>query len=933
MKTVAPIVFEIAFVLGALCVSMTGCDGDSQRSTPSRRPSPGSDSVASEVPSKSTPRRDAPFVDFTDRAGVRHRHYKPVLDKKLDRIMPWMASVGSSVAAVDYDNDGDIDLYVTNSQHGKPNRLFRNKGDGTFVDVAAAAGLDKANEDKPGEAHGVSTAVAWADYDNDGHLDLYIVKWGWNLLYRNNGDGTFTDVTDRAGVGDRGNGNAAVWLDYNDDSLLDLYVGNYFRYVDLWNLDDSRQMHEDFETARDGGANVLYRNNGDGTFTNVAKEMGVDDTGWTLDVGCADYDNDGDQDLVLANDFGQDQVFRVNADGTFTNVTDKAIGWDTHKGMNVDFGDYNNDGNLDLYITNIWTKDYVQEGNQLYRNMGDGTFSDISFEAGVYDAGWAWAGRFWDYDNDGDLDLICANGYISANPDKEYFADLAMSVTMPNFDSIEAQDWPEMGDKSFAGYEPMRVWRNEGNEVFKEVAAKLGLADKGDGRGLAIADFDNDGDLDVYVSNQGQDGAFYRNEIGNRQNWLKVDLVGTSCNRDAVGARVTVSAAGSEGRCAGGLSQIREVNGGNGDHSQCPFRLHFGLGSRTQIESVTVRWSNGYVQKLGNVKPNQLLAITEKTPPEYLAERKRWKEAELEAWRLEVAKQKRLAMAAANDIANNTDQDPMTWDDEKQYKREYLKFKTAVRKTPGDSQLRYDFAILLDKQGRRTAALGELEKAIQFDSDRMLYSNKYREFVRRYGHLYYDRSIRFFETLVERHPQDTMPRLNQALAYIDKMPYPKLGIVHQGILSNKSLGVLGAILKDEPNCWTAKFIRGMNHLHWPRKLRHAPLAIVDFTELIALQKTLPAEQQRDHFAMAYVALGDSYVKNRDRGLEDNLAKARATWQAGLKEYPDSPELKYRLELIERSADEVIELVRKTRGLEDPVDTDLSRVWIDTEDKI
>jgi tetratricopeptide (TPR) repeat protein len=238
--------------------------------------------------------------------------------------------------------------------------------------------------------------------------------------------------------------------------------------------------------------------------------------------------------------------------------------------------------------------------------------------------------------------------------------------------------------------------------------------------------------------------------------------------------------------------------------------------------------------------------------------------------------------------------------------------------------------MLLDEQGRRPAALSELERAVELAPDRLLYSNTYRTLVRRYGHLYFDRSIRFFETLAERHPDAIMPRLNQSLAYVDKMPYPKLGIVHQGILSNKSLLVLDQILEDDPNCWTAKFVRGMNHLHWPRKLRHAPLAIVDFTELIALQKKLPPEQQREYFALAYAALGDAYVKNRDAGLEENLAKAAEVWREGLAEYPNSADLKKRLGLMEKSADELIEFVKKLRGLEDPVDTDLSRVWVDTE---
>ena len=475
-----------------------------------------------------------PFTDVTDKAGVRHLHEKVVLDKKLERIMPWMASIGACVAACDYDQDGWIDLYVTSSKLGSLNKLYRNNGNGTFTDVAQPAGVARANEG------GSCIDAVWGDYDNDGHPDLYLVRWGPNLLYHNNGNGTFTEVTAKAGVGYRGNGSCAVWFDFNDDGFLDLYVGNYFRPVDLFNLQDTRIMHEDFETARDGGPNVLYRNNGDGTFTDVSKELRVDDTGWTLDVGTGDYDNDGDQDLFVANDFGPDKVYRNNGEGTFTEVSDATIGWDTYKGMNIDLGDFNNDGWLDLYICNIYCKEYVKEGNRLHRNMGDGTFKDISFEAGVFDAGWAWAGRFWDYDNDGFLDIMVANGYISGNPQDEYFAKLATAVTKPNFDPIDAMNWPVMGNSTFSGYEPKRVFHNEGNETFKEVAAEIGLDCTRDGRGLAMFDFDNDGDLDVYLSNQGQEGVLYRNDLGNKYNWLEVDLEGTHCNRDAIGARITV---------------------------------------------------------------------------------------------------------------------------------------------------------------------------------------------------------------------------------------------------------------------------------------------------------------------------------------------------------------------------------------------------------
>jgi len=856
------------------------------------------------------PAAEPPFRDITDAAGVRHRHQKVVLDPKLERIMPWMASVGASAAAVDYDRDGDIDLYVTDSARDTPNKLFRNNGDATFTEVGGAAGVADANRG------GGSMDAVWGDYDNDGHLDLYVVKWGPNVLYHANGDGTFSDVTEAAGVGDRGNGNAAVWFDYNDDGRLDLYVGNYFRPVDLWNIPDTRVMHEDFETARDAGANVLYRNNGDGTFTEVGGALGVADTGWTLDVGTGDYDNDGDQDLFIANDFGQDRVFRLNADATFTDVTDAAIGWDTYKGMNIELGDFNNDGWLDLYISNIYTKEYVKEGNRLHRNMGDGTFRDISFEANVYDAGWAWAGRMWDYDNDGDLDLMVANGYISGNPKDEYFNKLATTVTQPGFDPVDARNWPVMGDSTFAGYEPKRVFRNDGNETFTEVAAQLGLADRHDGRGLAIADFDNDGDLDVYLSNQGQESVLYRNEVGNANRWLEVDLVGTHGNRNAIGARILV-------RC-GATTYLREVNGGNGDHSQVPFRQHFGLAQAETIDSLEIRWPTGWVEQHANLQPNQILEFVEAPPPAFLEERKRYKEAQLEARKMELERERQLASATAAAPASPEAAD---WTQLAAFKRAYLKCKQAVEAEPRNPQLRFEFARLLDQQDRRSAALAELEQAVLLAPERLLYANTYRALVRRYGHLYFDRSIRFFEDLAEAKPELLMPALNQALAYVDKMPYPKLGIVAQGKLSNKSIATLDRILERDPGCWAAKFVVAMNHLHWPRKLFHAPLAVKEFSELIELQERLPADQRRDYFALAYVGLGDAHVKNLDQNRDPRLTLARAAWEAGLRAYPQAPELERRLELLAQSVGAVSEYVNELRSLKNPVDTDLNQIWV------
>lgn len=845
-----------------------------------------------------------PFTDITDQAGVRHRHYKPVLDEKLGNIMPWMASVGAAAAAADYDNDGNIDLYATSSRLGYPNALYRNNGDMTFTDVARETGVAQANEE-----YGTSMDAVWGDYDNDGHLDLYVVKWGCNILYHNNGNGTFTDVTEDAGVRDCGNGNAAVWVDYNDDSYPDIYIGNYFRYVDLWDLDDTMVMHCDFETARDAGPNVFYRNNGDGTFTDVSYELGVADSGWTLDIGCADYDNDGDMDIINANDFGQDKVYRNNGDGSFTDITHQAIGWDTHKGMNVDFGDYNNDGYLDLYVSNIYTQEYVREGNQLYRNNGDGTYMDVSFETETYDGGWSWGAKFWDLDNDGDLDLMNACGYISGG-EGEYFTDLAIAVTQPDFDPTNAASWPTIGDKTFSGYQPSRVWRNEGSEVFTEVAAELGLNDVGDGRGLAIADYDNDGDLDVYISNQGQNATLYRNNSGNRNNWLELELRGTTSNHFVIGARAKV--------ISGDFAQIREVEGGNAGHCQCGYRLHFGLGQRDKIDKVEIRWPCGYVQELTNVSVNQVLMVGEKVPAEFLEEKRKMAEIEKTAGKMWES----TSLASSPTI----DREAVDWDEIGEFKKAFLELNAVLDADPENPETYYQLGLLLDRAGRNEEALNHLEIAVSINPEDLDFSNIYRFKIRDYGHTYFDRSIRFFEALVEKHPEAIMARLNKALSYVDKMPYPRLGIVRQGILSNQSIAELDEILKLDPNCWAARYIRAMNHLHWPRKLDHAPLAIEDFKTLINLQDAWGPEAQEDYFAYAYVALGDAYVKNRDVDYEAMMQKARETWEEGLNRFPDSPDLKERLSKTDD--EELMDFVKKLRGLEDPVDTDLSLIWIE-----
>lgn len=521
--------------------------------------------------------------DISHQAGVSITHHKVLLDHQLDNIMPWMASVGAAVAAADYNNDGFIDVFVSSSGRDTPCHLFRNNGDGTFTDVAVQAGVANLNQEG-----GVMDAV-WGDFDNDGWPDLYIVKWSAaNHLFRNNHDGTFTDVTKESGTGDVANGNSAIWFDYNGDGLLDLYVGNYFpTTADLWHLKTTKIMHNDFEHARNGGPNVLYRNNGDGTFTNVAHELGVDDRGWTLDVGACDLFNTGHLDIYLANDFGQDTIFKNNGDGTFTNVTAHTIPVDTRKGMSVDFADLDGDGYPDIYVSNITKPGYLVEGNFLWRNNRDGTFTDRAPALGVDQAGWSWGAKFVDLDNDGEMEIIVLNGFVSAGSD-DYWFQLGTMATTPGLIIEDAKSWPPIGNASISGYERSRLYTKQGNS-YVDIAEEAGMADLYDGRGLCIADYDNDGLPELFVANQGAPFLLYKNNPSQRNHWLGLRLIGTGhSNRDAIGARVTV--------VAGGRRWVKWVDPGSGFASQSDRRLIFGLGTLKQIDSVEIRWPDGRVE-------------------------------------------------------------------------------------------------------------------------------------------------------------------------------------------------------------------------------------------------------------------------------------------------------------------------------------------------
>lgn len=585
---------------------------------------------------------DIRFEERASASGIAHRHTLCRLPDVFLNIMPWLTSVGAAAAAADVDGDGAVDLYVTTSGRGDTNRLYRNRGDGTFEDITDGSGTEVGNRE------GASMAAVFGDVDNDGDPDLYVVRWGApNLLLENLGGGRFRDVTAASGTGFRGYGNGATFLDYDRDGRLDLLVANYFpetlvdpstgkpRALDLWNPFTTRVMHESFTHARNGGRNVLYRNLGGLQFEDVTLAAGLDHTGWSLAVGAADLDNDGWPDLYVANDFGADELY-FNTGATesparfrsFVGRDDRpAIGDDWWKGMNVDFGDVDGNGFLDIYVTNILAPRYkTDEGNMLWLNLPDASaahgrrFVNVGRKTGTHDGGWGWGAKFADFDNDGRMDILASNGFVTG-PDarKTYWYELQEMVTQLKNATADAADWPVMGDRDLSGYERNRLWRQvapeDGTIAFVEVAQAAGVRDLHNGRGVVLLDADGDGDLDVFIANQSQVASFYLNRLdpphGGAAHWIGLDLVGDpsgfpkagarplASTRDAIGAQVRVT-------CAG-VTHLREVQGGIGFAAQSDRRIFVGLGTCDAPDSIEIRWPSGRVTALAGEQARETI--------------------------------------------------------------------------------------------------------------------------------------------------------------------------------------------------------------------------------------------------------------------------------------------------------------------------------------
>lgn len=477
----------------------------------------------------------------------------------------------------------------------------------------------------------------------------------------------------------------------------------------------------------------------------------------------------------------------------------------------------------------------------LWHNNGIGpdgmlSLTDISLETGTYDGGWGWGAKFLDYDNDGDLDLVSANGFISAG-EGNYWYDLA-SWTVLGQDPADARNWPTIGDRSFSGYERERFWRNDGMGSFTEVAEQLGLGTTRDGRGLAYLDYDNDGDLDLFIANQAQAPQLFRNDGSYGNHWLMIELEidpATGVNRDAVGTRVTVST-------AQGL-QIRERDGGNGYSGKSDPRIHFGLGKEKEVKLLEIRWPDGGLQYREHVPADQRLKIKQ-APSQY-------------------ASQVALKVGA-----------PQPWGGSHE----------AARPKPAPPE-----PADLDRH------LEEMETILRTRPAAYSLASNYRQQCATYGR--HDRAIGFFQQLVKEQPGDWRSKVELGCAYVDKIPTcgGMAAIVSKGTLARKSLDQLDAVVKELPDLWVGYYTRGMNHLHWPRSLLHSDDAAVDLEKCLELQRKLPSGGREAHWARSHLALGDAYAKAKE------YKKARKTWDDGLQLFPDSKELKERLAIAEDAA--------------------------------
>jgi hypothetical protein len=574
---------------------------------------PAAGSTPNAAPGDALTRYGFRLTESSKASGLDMIHGAPTLDPKLAHIMPQVASMGAAVSVVDVDRDGFFDLYLTNSQEGTKNRLYRNRGNGSFEDIAERLGIADVNHPDTG----VSMGGVWGDYDNDGFEDLFLYRWGRQELFHNDRGQGFTRVTDGAGLPGWANVNTAVWLDFDRDGRLDLFVGGYYsESINLWKLADTRMMPESFEYANNGGRKYLFKNLGGGRFKDVSAAVGLASTRWALAAVAADLRGTGFPDIFIANDYGVSELF-ANEGGRFREVgRDAGVGYAPKSGMNASVGDVLNQGRFAIYVSNISEEGILLQGNNLWVPSGSAggapRYENLARAMGVDLGGWSFGAQFGDLNNDGFLDLYVANGYISAARNESYWYDYSKVAGGNQIVISDARNWPAMNGRSLAGYQQKKVWISDGAGHFIDVAPMAGVVDRHDGRAVAMADLSNRGVLDVIVANQRGPLQFYRNEVAPDRAWIGFDLeggcrgdaaAGGCTNRTAIGAQVLVSWNGQQ--------QVQEVSGGSGFCAQNQRRLHFGLGPAARVDKVVVRWPSGKVQELSQPGLNRVHRIEE----------------------------------------------------------------------------------------------------------------------------------------------------------------------------------------------------------------------------------------------------------------------------------------------------------------------------------
>ncbi|MDF1799691.1 MAG: CRTAC1 family protein [Planctomycetota bacterium] len=543
------------------------------------------------------------FEEVAAVAGIDFVHRPTRVDPKVDAIAAQITATGAAVSVCDFDGDGWLDLYAVTSAAGGQNALLCNRGDGTFEDVAAAAGLADLNR----AGTGASMGSVWGDFDNDGLDDVFVYKWGQGQLFRNGGDGTFRDVTVGSGLERWINSSAANWFDFDRDGVLDLFVTGYFAEEhDLWDLGTTRIMQDSFEFSYNGGRNLLYRGLGDGTFEDISDLVGLTGTRWTYASVAADFDGDGWQDLYVANDYGNEELFLNRAGERLELAEGIGLEGESKSGMSASLGDLWDGERMAVYVTNISKRGYLFQGNNLRVNHLDKSGRMLQLDDQVAaDCGWAWGAQFGDLDNDAWQDLVVVNGFISASEERDYWYQMS-KIGLATGDIVaDAAQWPAIEDRSLSGYERTHVLLNRQRKgaAFREVGESVGIDDRFDGRAVVLADLSGDGLLDVVVANQNGPLLYYRNATRSDAGWLEVRLEGHASGTNGYGAEVQLEHAGRK--------QLRVHTAASGFSAQNGPVVHFGLGTDPGPARVTVRWPSGEEQTIEALEPNSRHVIEE----------------------------------------------------------------------------------------------------------------------------------------------------------------------------------------------------------------------------------------------------------------------------------------------------------------------------------